>query len=86
MQLGGRTSLTVRLTVLFAAASSAVLLLLGYLIANAVDLFLNFLCPYFTIFGRNGQELTAQKFLWCGGLINIDMGAFCTNYGMERFC
>lgn len=38
MQLSGRTSLTVRLTVLFAAASTAVLLLLGYLIANSVEL------------------------------------------------
>jgi two-component system heavy metal sensor histidine kinase CusS len=37
MQLGARTSLTARLTVLFAAASSAVLLLLGYLIANSVE-------------------------------------------------
>lgn len=37
MQLSSRTSLTVRLTVLFSAASSAVLLLLGYLIANSVE-------------------------------------------------
>ncbi|MES2899333.1 MAG: heavy metal sensor histidine kinase [Pseudomonadota bacterium] len=37
MRLGARTSLTARLTALFAAASSAVLLLLGYLIANSVE-------------------------------------------------
>lgn len=37
MRLGARTSITARLTVLFAAASSAVLLLLGYLIANSVE-------------------------------------------------
>ena len=36
LNLGGGTSLTVRLTVLFAAASTAVLLLLGYLIASSV--------------------------------------------------
>ena len=36
LSLGGGTSLTVRLTVLFAAASTAVLLLLGYLIASSV--------------------------------------------------
>ncbi len=34
---GGGASLTVRLTVLFAAASTAVLLLLGYLIASSVE-------------------------------------------------
>ncbi|WP_426175294.1 heavy metal sensor histidine kinase [Massilia sp. TWR1-2-2] len=34
--LSGRTSLTVRLTVLFATASTAVLLLLGYLVATSV--------------------------------------------------
>ncbi len=37
LNLGGGTSLTVRLTVLFAAASTAVLLLLGYLIASSVE-------------------------------------------------
>lgn len=37
LRLGAGTSLTVRLTVLFAAASTAVLLLLGYLIANSVE-------------------------------------------------
>ena len=37
MQVIGRASLTARLTVLFAAASSAVLLLLGYVIANSVE-------------------------------------------------
>ena len=36
LSLGGGASLTVRLTVLFAAASTAVLLLLGYLIASSV--------------------------------------------------
>ena len=35
--LGGRTSLTVRLTVLFVAASTTVLLILGYLVASSVD-------------------------------------------------
>ena len=34
---GGGTSLTVRLTILFAAASTAVLLLLGYLVASSVE-------------------------------------------------
>ena len=37
LSLGARTSLTVRLTVLFVAASTAVLLILGYLIASAVE-------------------------------------------------
>ncbi|MEJ7807410.1 MAG: heavy metal sensor histidine kinase [Telluria sp.] len=37
LSLGSRTSLTVRLTVLFAAASTAVLLLLGYLVASSVE-------------------------------------------------
>lgn len=37
LSLGGAMSLTVRLTVLFAAASTAVLLLLGYLIASSVE-------------------------------------------------
>lgn len=37
LSLGGRTSLTVRLTVLFVAASTAVLLILGYLVASSVD-------------------------------------------------
>ena len=37
LSLPPRTSLTVRLTVLFAAASTAVLLLLGYLVARSVE-------------------------------------------------
>ncbi len=37
LSLSGRTSLTVRLTVLFSTASTAVLLLLGYLIAASVE-------------------------------------------------
>lgn len=37
VSLHGRTSLTVRLTVLFAVGSTAVLLLLGYLVASAVE-------------------------------------------------
>lgn len=37
MRLGGTSSLTLRLTVLFATASTAVLLLLGYLIADSVE-------------------------------------------------
>ncbi|MES2320871.1 MAG: heavy metal sensor histidine kinase [Pseudomonadota bacterium] len=37
LSLGGRTSLTVRLTVLFAAASTAVLLFLAYLVAASVE-------------------------------------------------
>lgn len=37
LSLSGRTSLTVRLTVLFSAAASAVLLILGYLVASSVE-------------------------------------------------
>ena len=37
MILGGRKSITFRLTLLFASASTAVLLLLGYLIGGSVD-------------------------------------------------